>query len=290
MNQYCVACVSLILSLLFFSSCSPADPSEGIPAYLKIDSVDFTVQNPEQGAASHKITDVWVYVDEQLIGAYEIPVTLPVLVQGKRELLIRPGIIINGIAASRGAYPFYDSYTISHEFKPKEVSSIKPVFKYRSDFTFGWLSDFETENKIERLPGSNTDIIRITDPSVLGKHNGIACGGIFLDADSNKFAGSSFTDHPLPLPRTTQPVFLEMDYKNNHKFSVGIIARNPDGDRGEAVLTINPSVNWNKIYVNLTEVVNRNYQADGYYFFILAEKSETVEKGEIYIDNLKITY
>ena len=290
MNPYCAACVSLIFTLFCFSSCAPSDPTEGIPAYLKIDSVDFIVQNSEQGAASHKIADVWLYIDDQIIGAFEVPAIIPVLAKGKRELLIRPGIIINGIAASRGVYPFYDSYTITHEFKPKEVSSIKPPFKYRSDFTVGWLADFETENKIERLPGSNTDFLRITDPSVLGKYNGIACGGIFLDKDSNKFAGSSFTDFPLPLPRTAQPVFLEMDYKNNNKFSVGVIARNPDGDRGEVVLTINPSANWNKIYVNLTEAVNKNYQADGYYFYILAEKSDTIENLEIYMDNLKITY
>lgn len=290
MNPYNLLFCTLILLVLLIFSCSPRDPSEGIPSYLKIDTVTFSVSAPEQGTASHKITDAWVYMDEQLTGTYEIPVTFPVLAAGERQIRIRPGIIENGIAATRIAYPFYDSYLTSLTLEHKKISAIAPSFRYHSKVTFTWSADFETEIKLQRLPDSNADIKRITEPSELEKYNGIACGAFFLDSDSGKFRASSLTDFPLVLPRTAQPVFLEMDYRNNNKFSVGVVARNPDGDQAQTVLTLNPSEKWNKIYVNLTDAVNRNRQADGYYFFIMADKSESVQKAEIYIDNLKILY
>ncbi|MDQ3190137.1 MAG: hypothetical protein M3Q58_00935 [Bacteroidota bacterium] len=288
MNRFIIIFFTVIISLLLFS-CNIINPSEDIPSYIKIDSIAF-INDSTQGMDLHKITDAWVYVDEQLIGTYELPITLPVLAEGNRQIHIRPGIIINGIAATRGIYPFFNSYRISAELTPKEITVIAPQVKYHSDFTQAWTSDFETEMKIERLPGSKTNILRITDPAILGEYNGTACGGIILDADSNQFVGSSLTDFPLSLPRTSQPIFLELIYKCNDKFSVGVIARNPEGDQAQVVLHINPSAKWNKIYVNLTEVVSQNFQSNGYYFFMLAEKSKDIDKSEIYIDDLKILY
>ena len=78
---------------------------------LQIDSVSLDTNYYEQGSNFKAITDAWVYVDDGLIGAFELPATIPVLAEGKHKLEIRPGIKLNGISSTRAPYPFYQPIT-----------------------------------------------------------------------------------------------------------------------------------------------------------------------------------
>jgi len=51
------------------------NPAEPIPSYIHIDKIDLTTDYSSQGTSSNKITDAWIYVDNELIGAFEMPVT-----------------------------------------------------------------------------------------------------------------------------------------------------------------------------------------------------------------------
>ncbi|MES2398217.1 MAG: hypothetical protein V4549_19535, partial [Bacteroidota bacterium] len=93
-----------------FISCELYNPAEPIPAYIRIDKIDLATI-PGQGTDSHKITDAWVYIDEQLIGCFELPATFPVLYEGSHQVKIAPGIKVNGIAATRSPYPFFNPNT-----------------------------------------------------------------------------------------------------------------------------------------------------------------------------------
>lgn len=77
-----------------------------MPSYLYIEKIGLNTQY-EQGTASHKITDAWVYVDETLIGAFELPATIPILTEGLKKITIRPGIKLNGISNTRAIYPYF---------------------------------------------------------------------------------------------------------------------------------------------------------------------------------------
>jgi hypothetical protein len=87
----------LFIPLLF--SCNKFDGDQTIPSYIHIDKIT-VVDNPtlNEGSLSNKITDAWVYVDEELIGAFELPATFPVLKKGKHKISIHPGIKLNGIS------------------------------------------------------------------------------------------------------------------------------------------------------------------------------------------------
>ena len=100
----------LFLSFIFLSlsSCEIYNPSEDEPSYIHIDSISLTTDYTAYGTASHKITDAWVYVDNELIGAFELPANVPVLKSGVHNINIRPGIKLNGIAATRSYYPFFN--------------------------------------------------------------------------------------------------------------------------------------------------------------------------------------
>ena len=90
---------------------------------------------------------------------------------------------------------------------------------------------------------------------------------------------------PYFLPTGGEPIYLELDYKCNQSFVVGVIG---GGSDEREALTINPSDDWNKIYIQLTNVVSRQptYATQGYQVFIRATKE--VNSPKIYLDNIKL--
>lgn len=284
---YQLAALTLILILI--ASCEIINPDEEVPSYMHIDSINVIITDPVQGSAAHKITDAWVYLDENLIGTYELPVTFPVLASGKHNVKIRAGIKLNGITASRAFYPFYDFYSENVDLEITKTDTLKPYVNYFSSTVFAWKEDFEDSGvKIEKLSDSDTSITLISDPSLVFEGN--SCGAIYLDENRKIFKGSSLSSSPLNLPKGGYPVFLEMNYKNNQHFHVGIIALYPSYKAEIVIISLNPSENWNKIYINLTNDISSSIGATGYHLFLYAEKDSAISAPAIYLDNLKIVH
>ena len=280
---------AVILFFTVFTSCEIVNPDEDIPSYIHIDSIDLVINDPVEGSASHKITDAWVYVDDNLIGTYELPVTLPILESGKHTVKIRAGIKLNGITASRVFYPFYTFYSEVVDLEKAKVDTLKPYVNYFEGTTFAWKEDFEDSGiKIEPLSTSDTSITLVQDPEHVFEGN--ASGAIFLDEQKKLFKGSSLAASLLSLPKAGIPVFLEMNYKNNQEFAVGIIAVYPTYFAEITVIVLNPSETWNKVYINLTNDVSEEVGAVGYQLYLAAGKDSTVSSPAIYLDNLKIIY
>src|ERR1035437_8225163 len=122
-------CIGVIVTI---SSCSLFNPGNPIPAYIHIDKIGVKVNSDgSQGSRSNKISDAWVYIDEQLIGCFELPATFPVLYEGKHEIKIRPGIKVNGIAATRTPYPFYTIYDSIIHLQKGVRTYLNPIVTYR---------------------------------------------------------------------------------------------------------------------------------------------------------------
>ena len=81
-----ISTVFILLALAFLSltvaSCKKFEGSQTIPSLIHIDSISVSGDYFVYGATTHKITDAWVYVDDQLVGVYELPTTFPVLKKG----------------------------------------------------------------------------------------------------------------------------------------------------------------------------------------------------------------
>ena len=86
-----------------FASCRKFEGSQTIPAYIHIESivVDSLTDYFTYGSTTSKITDAWVYVDDDPIGCFELPATFPVLKHGPHKVTVYGGIMSNGIAAAR---------------------------------------------------------------------------------------------------------------------------------------------------------------------------------------------
>lgn len=281
-----------ISAVLLISSCNIINPEEDIPAYVKIQKFNLTTSQ-SQGSSSNKISDVWINVDDNLHGIFELPVHFPLLLEGKHNLKIRAGIKNNGIGASRIIYPFYKIYEIDTIFDSNTILNISPTTTYKDETIFAWAEDFEYSGfTLMSTYKSDTSLLQVSN----NVFEGNASGAIFLDSLHRTF--ECRTMDTVFLPKTGIPVFLEMDYKsnliqasnNNNIFAVGVNIHKYTTVVQQTVIYLNATENWNKIYIDLTNICTSNQDALYYSVFIGAYLDNGFNNAEIYIDNLKLVH
>ncbi|MEC9209962.1 MAG: hypothetical protein VX762_06010, partial [Bacteroidota bacterium] len=199
--------IIVLLLLISIFSCKKENINE-VPSYITIESITLDENS------THNITDAWVYIDDDLQGIYELPANFPLLAQGKHKLRVKAGIKDNGIAGTRVSYPFYSSYIVEdQEFTPEVTMAITPEVSYLESANF-FIEDFEGI-------GMDLDTTSISDTSIIEFDTGINKygGGILIDSLSTF---EITTDELNNLPQAGAPVYLELDYKCNTSFLVGI--------------------------------------------------------------------
>lgn len=287
--------IASMFALMTFSSCNNFEGSQEIPAYIHIDTFLLTTNYEIEGAASHKITDVWLYIDDNIQGCYEMPATIPVLERGKHKITLYPGIKLNGISSTRTINPFYKPYIIEEfELKEKVFDTIHPSTTYyskdESTLEFAFTDDFERQIFVEDSNGSDTAIIR-TDRDAPERwddefNNSHYSGYVWLGDTINNFC---FTSTELrDLPNQGNSIFLEIDYKCTEVFEVGLYAKISQMENIPLVY-VNPSPTWNKIYINIGPTITDTQDAEYFKFYIAGMIDENSE-AEYYFDNLKLVY
>lgn len=277
---------------LFISGCYKFEGEQTVPSYLSIDTIRFSTDYATQGSNTHNISDAWVYVNGQLIGAFELPATFPVLARGKQRLEIRPGIKLNGIAATRVPYPFMKPIVLENfSFYEDSIVSINPQTTYYENLRFAWKEDFErTSLSLEKTNQSDTTIFR-TEPannpeawlSVNSAHSGL----VHLEGNRKFFRIMSFQGYDLP--GNGSPVFLELDYKCDKSFGVGLLVRINNTIETFPLLVVNKSPAWKKIYINLTPVVS-TYNTAEYFKVYFESELGSEANARFYFDNIKLIH
>lgn len=272
--QFCL----FVLILPLLGGCSLFDKDEEIPSYIRIESFDLTTE-PLEGSSAHRITDAWVYVNDQLVGTFELPVTVPVLESGKQTLKIRGGIKSNGISATRVPYPFYNFYTLDTTLIPGAVTRLSPTVSYFDGTTFAWIENFEnTGTTIADGPyTSDTTIQQQTAVALEGKS-----GAVVLEGDRTVFFASSAATYNLP--KGEQKTWLELHYLSNNPFNVGVMS----GNALYPLIVVNPSETWNKIYIDLSPEVSANNGP--FKIFFSMSRSSANSRAELYLDNIKLVH
>ncbi len=286
---------SLLLGgLLLSTSCRKMAGDQTVPAYLKIDSVSINTFYPSEGSPSAKITDVWVYVDDQQMGVFELPAKFPLLFAGKHKLEIRPGIKLNGISSTRVPYPFYQPIIMEDfEFFPDSVMDLGTVETvYYQNLKFIWMEDFESSViSIIEAETSDTTLER-TNPAdnpeaFLSEHSRYS-GKIVLTKDRPAFMAYTFNE--FDLPKDDSPVMLEMNFKTDHVLLIGVLVDNPADYSWEELVYLKETDQWNKIYINVGPVTSRNPNALGFKIYFSAILNSSEENAEIFLDNIKLIY
>lgn len=288
-----------LFSILFLlGSCIKNNPD---PSWIEVGTWKL-VENPNSqnspGILTDNISDAWVYVNDELVGVFEVPFKIPILKDGDAEVKVYPAIRNNGISATKKIYPFLDAYVTNVNLVKNETVVITPITQYKNATQF-WIEDFE-DATYDILEGtaSLATIVRVNDPAVLNPEiNDGFFGRISLDETINSYSGSTTANFNgslvMNLPRG-QEVYLEIDYHTTNAITTGVIAVGSGGVVDNPYIQLNPQseseVHWKKIYIDLREIVSSSSTADYFEFSFRAILDEGDSSGEINIDNIKAVY
>lgn len=277
------------IGILFLCSCEIINPDEGIPAKLAVDNVFFNSE-VQQGTDSAEISDIWIYVDNDLIGAFEIPFKAPILATGNHNVKLRPGVILNGIAATRSINPFYTSVYKTIDFIPGEFTTINPKFEYVTGVKFPWNAkgeeDFEAGGiSIDSIAGTSAKIFKSNAEVYQGDYS----GEISLDQGHKTFRAKS--SNSFVLPKGGAYVIMEMNIKNQETpLYIGMYVLLPGNTVKDAShLMIKSGQNWKKLYINFTELVSYYPNAISYNVSFKADLG-SLDSAKIFLDNIKIMH
>lgn len=288
-----------LIFLFLFCGCSKDYFNAEIPSYFHIESVELETLNFE-GTNSHKITDAWVTMDGIFLGVFELPCTIPVLSHGVQEFLIYPGIKANGISATRSIYPFYEicdlylfngqthaiSSSNSVELFSDSTVTVQAITKYADNVDFLFIEDFEDAGSVfEATTISDTSLLITMADSLV--FDGGASGVVYLD-DTNDFF-ELISSEFITIPSLYNQTMLEMNYRCDNSFKIGVTVRDASSgqiNRYESI-QLNPSPDWNKIYIHMTNQINLGNSFDEFGVFVGAMKNPLQESATFYFDNIK---
>ena len=271
----------IVFCFLIFG-CDFINPEEPIPSYIQINNFNVTT-NAGQGSNSENIEDVWVFLDDNLQGVYETPALFPVIQEGIHKLELKAGIKQNGISASRSYYPFYTSYLLdSVKLNIDSTLTINPDITYNIT-NIPFIEDFENIGiKLVESVHSDTNIIVKNDVTSFEGNYGLAQ----LNENQQIFECATYENFVFA---NSQNIYVELDYKSNVQFLIGLYVTTPFEIIQEPFLHINPQENWNKIYIDLSQQIASYNNAISFNIWIgFTNNDQTVKT--VCIDNLKVIY
>jgi hypothetical protein len=285
MKAFRFLCV-IFLALGVLSSCDLINPPERIPSYIQIDTVLVSVNDFDQGSASHMMTVCYLSVGGDNIGIFEMPFTVPSLETGLQTIYIRPGVKLNGIAASRIDYPFYEPYVIDYELHEGEIHIIEPTTTYKDECKFPWVEDFEDPG-LSFQYADYSDTIFVVQDEIL--REGKYTGAIFLNEKQGIFEASSITD--FVLPQNSSLVLLEFDYKNTNGLEIGMYLLEDGIGEWYDLVYIKPSPVWKRFYVDIGLTAASHPTTDFFRMgFRAFHEKGVADSTEIYLDNIKLIH
>jgi hypothetical protein len=268
-----------VLFLLFFTSCVQENE---VPAYITIPSFSFTT-SVGQGTNAQKISDVWVYVDGQSLGAYQIPARFPYIGVGKHEFLLFAGIRNNGIRSNPIIYPLAKTFSATLDIKSGDDVTIRPTTTY-TDGVKIWLNeDFERTNYFTVAIDNNTATKFTTVP------NGFEGNGAAITLTKANPIIQKAASVKAQLPDNAQATYIELHYKTESPLEVGIIGYTPANPTGETVykILLSPNSVWNKTYIDVTREA-KSLKAKDFQVVFRSQMPDSLTQATILIDNVKL--
>ncbi|MEZ5032497.1 MAG: hypothetical protein R2787_13965 [Saprospiraceae bacterium] len=259
-------------------SCNKEEP---IPSWVIVPEYQ-VVTTSDQGTNRQKITEVYAYTTSSFLGVFPLPAKIPILENGMTTLDLFPGIRANGIKSTPDIYPFLERSRTSVDLQPGKLDTIVPVFAYDPIARIRLVENFEGSIKWFTTQTSGHPLEITTGNEFEGK-----AGTFVVDEQEPIFeiATPAFTDIDL----NGTPIYLEMHYKNEVPFLIGLEGSNPTIPQAKQYIAgVNARDDWNKIYFSLTDAFNLS-DLDEYKVIIRADLPLSgVQDGRVWIDNIKL--
>lgn len=283
------------LLVLTFGGCDIINPAEEVPAYLYIHPFTLQTNPATQGSPSQRITDAWLFVNDEFLGAYSLPAVVPVLASGTADIRIEAGIKDNGVNSTPEIYPFYKPFSTTIDLTPGVADTIHPNTTYLSEAKFAFIEGFENNNQQFRDLRQGADANRIqlgpTYEAFEGSHSAL----IVLDT-INPVVELATADAFSGLQNQSVYVYLEVNYKSDVPVVFGAIGR--ENGAGPEVKVYDPGFlprdDWNKIYFNLSGLLFESKfdkcQIGLYAYIPIVNGSFQRTEARIWLDNIKLVY
>lgn len=278
--------VLISVVILGFCACKKLKTRINNPSYLKIPSYKVlyknTYSNGGPGTTNQKFTDVKVSINGNIMGVYPVPCTIPITEEGTHNIAITPVIKVNGVSTLRSEYAPMSLFDTTLTYESGKVHEVIPTFDYyQNGVTFYWVEDFEV---------SGSSLIGDTAIKLQSQDKFEGAKAVKMELRNGQNSCTAYSSSLLPLPNNSEMVYLEVNYKCNQKFEVGLFDENNGflGSAGGA----NPSSEWNKIYFFLTPIASANKRSN-YKVYFYFNNSLFVDNGLgpnplVYIDNIKV--
>ena len=275
----------IIVLITVFGGCDDFRNPDQIPAFLYI---DYPTKSPGigQGASTHNITEAYLYINDEFLGAYTPGRSYPVLNTGNTKITIFFGIRMNNLDEMPNIYNIYGRYEVMMNFEPGRTDTIRPDARYASAANFVYVEDFEGPH----IYTTDLDDDPLTSLQLTpgGPAEGNQCG-VLTVTETNPVTQVG-TEQQYLISTIGNPVFMEIDYKGNTDLYIGLIGYdNVSIPLPFLKIQLFPRSDWRKVYIELTEEIIQ-LRKQNFRFTLLAVYNPTLNIAEqqVFVDNIKL--
>jgi hypothetical protein len=269
---------SIFFSFILLLSCNKEKLKAPTASFL-VSGTPIINLTTAQGSNSQNITDLWFYVDGKFQGCYPVGGIMPMVAKNNAKITVYGGIKNNGIKETRVPYPFYTNYETNLTIEAGKTYTIIPQFSYLSNVAFAINDNFEASGSQFTAQGDSFYFLT-ANPSLT--YGGIG-KSVFMSMSDAKPTAKMITSSSFGLPLGGTPIYVELDYKCNQQFTIGVRC---GGQEERDAIVVTPQSSWKKIYIQLNTAVSTPPTYIYYDLYIKASKE--VASPEILIDNVKL--
>lgn len=280
-----ITIITICAIACLFQSCSFFEIQGPKPAYLNIDTLEFNY-GPEFGSDKQDIKHVEVFFENFSVGFYELPVRIAVIpTKEKSNLSIFPAIDVNGFKKQIVRYDMMQKYSIDQKFEVGETYTVNPVFTYSDAVEIDYVENFENGNSFN----FNLDQVdstfskRVTGDAATGNY------AVKIESKTGEYIAVAteavFKEWTSEAPK----VFVEMDFKADEPFRLGLVDVSSGTDIKLPFITLNAKGTWEKIYLDVSKVIIDN-KGTSYRLYVDFGGQGSFGEASLLLDNIKILH
>ena len=281
--------LSLVFSLILLNVACVKKTED--PSWIEIKPWILTHNGTNsEGELSYSLKDAYIMIDNKTIGYFELPIKIPILMDGIKKIDIYPVIRNNGISATKKVYPFLETFSLTSSLIKNKTLEISPTTKYKTNVKF-WIENFEEASHKLITDPFYPSVLSVGNNQELLKY-GSQFGQIKLSKKDSIWMG---TTSKLELPKNGAEVYLEIDYIINSDLLSGIIAYDLNNSTEKHPnIQLNKqksnSKTWKKIYIDLKEIVSKSNNAIYFKNYFYTKISAGQDSSMLYLDNIKVVH
>lgn len=292
--------LTLVCFGLSITGCEIVNPAEEVPAYIAFEEATVVLDENTGFSSPVGLRDLWLHHGGILEGIFPINnpedpnavLTVPYLDVLNTNFFAQGGILESGLSTFRLPYPFWEDLDFTVSQDPGDTFRITPAFHYIEDTRY----ELEVDEGFE---GSSFSLIPFNrslttqDSTYLARTTnafmGNFSGEVNFGDEDRWFEVISATPFRLAL---NEDVYVEITYKSNINFSVGMVYQGLNGLAIEPVLTVTPKGEWNTVYVHLIQqvrdIINANSEFTNFWLWMFADGEGN--DGYICLDNIRLIH